>query len=91
MLVYDTILTLPREVDKIWCKRRFSGLTVLWVCNRWVFLLMVIPTIASTFFCLTQRVFIRALLTHGSSPEGMHDPAFTGKVRTASAAVGTFS
>lgn len=47
MLVYDIFLTFSVEVDKIWRNMRFSGLTVLWVCNRWVYLLMVIPTIAS--------------------------------------------
>lgn len=49
MLVYDIMLTFPREVNKIWRKTRLSGLTVIWFCNRWVFLLMVIPTIASEF------------------------------------------
>lgn len=29
MLVYDSILTFPTEVEKIW-KRKFSVLTILW-------------------------------------------------------------
>ena len=29
MMFYDILLTLDREVEKIW-KKKFSGLTVLW-------------------------------------------------------------
>ena len=79
MLVYDILLTFPREVDKIWRKKRFSGLTVLWVCNRWVFLLMVILTIASE--CDSYLVMFGRLIANiCCSLAGMHDPAFTGKV-----------
>ena len=76
MLVYDVILTLPREVDRIWNKMRFSGLTVIWFCNRWVYLLMVIPTIFGKPFRTSELFLIRSNLAN----TGLHDPAFTGKV-----------
>lgn len=41
MMVYDIFLTFPIEVEKIW-KQRFSGLTLLWVLNRWVYLICAI-------------------------------------------------
>ncbi|EJD00205.1 uncharacterized protein FOMMEDRAFT_148482 [Fomitiporia mediterranea MF3/22] len=40
MLVYDIALTFTTEVEKIW-KQKFTGLTVLWFLNRWLFLLEV--------------------------------------------------
>ncbi|THH10129.1 hypothetical protein EW145_g1544 [Phellinidium pouzarii] len=37
---------LAAFVEKVW-RRKFTGLTVLWFLNRWVFFLAVIPTIVS--------------------------------------------
>ncbi|EJC99729.1 uncharacterized protein FOMMEDRAFT_160173 [Fomitiporia mediterranea MF3/22] len=46
MLLYDTLLTIPREVDKIW-KKHWTGVTLLWFLNRWIFILAVVPTIVA--------------------------------------------
>ncbi|KAI5119657.1 hypothetical protein M0805_007748 [Coniferiporia weirii] len=48
MMVYDNLLTLSPEVEKIW-KRKFSGLTLLYFLNRWVFLLAIIPAYIGLF------------------------------------------
>ncbi|KAI5119656.1 hypothetical protein M0805_007747 [Coniferiporia weirii] len=48
MMVYDNFLTFSTEVEKIW-KRKFSGLTLLYFLNRWVFLLAVIPAYIGTY------------------------------------------
>ncbi|PAV21464.1 hypothetical protein PNOK_0409100 [Pyrrhoderma noxium] len=46
MMVYDITITFSQEVEKVW-KRRFSGLTILWFLNRWIFFLATIPTLFS--------------------------------------------
>ncbi|KAI5119662.1 hypothetical protein M0805_007753 [Coniferiporia weirii] len=61
MLTYDIFLTLDREVEKVW-KKKFSGLSVLWFCNRWVFFLAVIPTI----FSFQDPAFVGARIVIGS-------------------------
>ncbi|KAH8111800.1 hypothetical protein DFH11DRAFT_1546390 [Phellopilus nigrolimitatus] len=43
MVAYDIILTFPLEVEKIW-KQKFSGLTILWFLNRWVYFFASIVT-----------------------------------------------
>jgi len=46
--LYDFLLTLPSEVSSIW-KSKFSGVTVLYIFNRYGFLLAVLVNLATSY------------------------------------------
>ncbi|PSR71205.1 hypothetical protein PHLCEN_2v12859 [Hermanssonia centrifuga] len=48
LTLYDHILTLPQEIDHIW-RRKVTGVTVLFVANRYITLCMIFLVFQSTW------------------------------------------